>query len=437
MNSSEIFNYLMEKYDIENIPYVILHSYQKLPKQFDSDIDIAIDAKDIMSAVHQLDSFILPTGWRIIQYWRHENYACDCVISNDKEFLQVDFCIHYERNGRVVLPVDELIADRKKYLNFYVPCAETEFTYILLKKILKKNFSDGSKEQLQNLIGEMGHKGQEKVAKSLMRFLSEEQIEQILINIQQGQYDDIFLDELHDVLLKKTSKFSSNLHYKFFDVKRKIERIIHPTGLFIVLMGVDGAGKTTISNELKERSKVSFRRINHYHSRVRVLKDLSQVRSGETVVDVSDPHGNKKKSGKFVSFLKFNYYFLDYLIGNVMISKEKIQSSLVLIERYYYDYSIDKIRYNLNLSDSFIKFFGHFVKKPDAIYILTGDSRILCERKHEITIEEIDKQKQRLENHFINNKKAIFIDTTNHSIEECVNIMLERNNDIMRGRRKW
>ncbi len=437
MNSAEIFNYIMEKYEIENIPYVILHSYQKLPQQFDSDIDIAIDAKDIMSAVRQLDSFIMPMGWRIIQFWRHENYACDCVISNNIEFLQVDFCIHYERNGRVVLSVDELIANRKKYLNFYVPCAETEFTYILLKKILKKKFSDGSKEQLYYLIEEMGQESEKKITTSLKRFLPEDKIERILRNIKQKQFDDISLVELHNALLKKTSKFSSNLHYRFFDVKRKIERIIHPTGIFVVLMGVDGAGKTTISNELKERSKVSFRRINHYHSRVRVLKDLSQVRSGETVVDASDPHGKKKKSCKIVSFLKFNYYFLDYLIGNFLITKAKIQSSLVLIERYYYDYSIDKIRYNLNLSDGFINFFGHFVKKPDVIYILTGDSEVLCERKREITIEEIDKQKRLLENHFKNNKKAIFIDTTKNSIEECVNIILERNNDIMRGRRKW
>lgn len=37
-----------------------------------------------------------------------------------------------------------------------------------------------------------------------------------------------------------------------FDIKRKFERIIHPTGLFVVLLGVDGAGKTTIAESLKE-----------------------------------------------------------------------------------------------------------------------------------------------------------------------------------------
>lgn len=42
MNSKEIFNYLMDKFDEQNIEYVILHSYQNFPERFDSDIDIAI-----------------------------------------------------------------------------------------------------------------------------------------------------------------------------------------------------------------------------------------------------------------------------------------------------------------------------------------------------------------------------------------------------------
>ena len=108
----------------------------------------------------------------------------------------------------------------------------------------------------------------------------------------------------------KTFNIKDNLHYRFFDIKRKIERIIHPTGLFIVLLGVDGAGKTTIAEKLKRRYVTAFRRINHYHSRVRALKDISQIKLGSTPIDASDPHGKKRKSGKVISLAKFSYYFL-------------------------------------------------------------------------------------------------------------------------------
>lgn len=437
MNCSEVFNYLFESFNSQNIDYVIIHSYQYLPDRFDSDIDTAINVPNIKDAIKLLDDSLAGTGWRVIQFWRHENYAADCVISNDEEFLQVDFCTHYERNGRVVMPVQELLKGKKKYKNFYVPKPQTEFTYILVKKILKKVFSEGSRVQLTALWKSMSEKEKQNTQISLKRFIEEEQITKILKCIETSQYDLIDLERAHQQLKKKTSNFADNLHYKFFDIKRKLERIVYPTGMFIVLLGVDGAGKTTIADSLKERYVTAFRRIDHYHSRVRVLKDISQLKKDAKPVDASDPHGKKQKSGRLTSVVKFGYYFLDFLIGNVKITVAKIKSTLVLVERYYYDYSIDKVRYNLNLSDGFLSFFEHFILKPDVIFILTGNSKELLERKHEITIEEIDEQKKKLADRFRGNPKAVFIDTTEGTVDECVAKMLKECNAIMRNRRKW
>lgn len=437
MNSKDIFNFIVEEFKTKNVNYVILHSYQKLPYEFDSDIDIAIDIDKIENAIQLLDKTLIGTGWKVIQYWRHEYYAVDCVISNDVEFLQVDFCIHYERNGRIVMPIEELVRDKQEFSNFYIPSIKVEFTYIILKKILKKNFSERSKDQLSLLWKKMSYEERDIIIVSLNRFLDNKTITNILDCVQIGNYNNINMHELHQELLRKTSDISSNLHYIMFDIKRKIERIIHPTGLFIVLLGVDGAGKTTIATQLINSYTTAFRKINHYHSRVRILKDISQIGSKEEQIDASDPHGKKYKAGVLVSVIKFMYYFMDYVAGNFIISTAKIRSSLVLIERYYYDYAIDKKRYNLKLSDNFIGFFGHFVKKPDVIFILTGDSKILLERKHEITIDQIEEQKNKLEVVFKNNPKSVFIDTTTTTVEECVSKMLQKCNSVMRGRRKW
>ena len=151
MNCTEVFNYIFESFNSNNIDYAIIHSYQYLPDRFDSDIDTAINVPNIKDAIKLLDDTLVGTGWRVIQFWRHENYAADCIISNDDEFLQVDFCTHYERNGRVVIPVQELLDGKRMYKNFYIPKPQTEFTYVLVKKILKKVFSDGSKQRLTAL----------------------------------------------------------------------------------------------------------------------------------------------------------------------------------------------------------------------------------------------------------------------------------------------
>ena len=51
--------------------------------------------------------------------------------------------------------------------------------------------------------------------------------------------------------------------------------------------------------------------------------------------------------------------------------------------------------------------------------------------------DEIDEQTRKLNERFINNPKAVFIDTTEGTVDECVNKMLKECNAIMRKRRKW
>lgn len=437
MNQKAIFNYIFEAFNRQKVDYVIIHSYQDLPERFESDIDIAINVFDIKDAIKLLDDTLEGTEWKIIQYWRHENYAVDCVISNGDEFLQIDFCTHYERNGRVILSVKELLYNKKRCRNFYTPDSRVEFIYILLKKILKKNFSEGSKIQLLSLWNLMTEYEKVDTKKRLYRFLSEDRINEIIQCIEVSDYSRINLDVTYKELKRKTFKLLDCILYNIFDFRRKAERIMYPTGLFIVLLGVDGAGKTTIADLLKKRYVSAFRRISHYHSRVRVLNDISQIKKGSAPIDASNPHEKKFQPSKMISVVKFAYYFLDFLIGNVKITVERIKSTLVIIERYYYDYSIDKVRYNLNLSTSFLKFWEKFVKRPDVIFVLTGDSQVLQERKHEITIEEINTQKERLQSRFLNDKRAVFIDTTQLSADECAKQMILICNKIMRERREW
>ena len=95
------------------------------------------------------------------------------------------------------------------------------------------------------------------------------------------------------------------------------------------------------------------------------------------------------------------------------------------------------MRYNLNLSNRFLRFFLRFILKPDVIFILTGDSNELLKRKNEISLKEIDEQKKRMEELFAKHPKAIFIDTTKNTVEENVAEMVEKCNSIMRGKRKW
>jgi thymidylate kinase len=104
------------------------------------------------------------------------------------------------------------------------------------------------------------------------------------------------------------------------------------------------------------------------------------------------------------------FFNLDYIFGYWCKVRWQIaKGHLVIFDRYYYDYYMDKIRYRLSISDSVLNFFGGFIPKPDITFLLVGDAQVLYERKKEISVEEIHEQIDTLMNnqsHF-NNPKVI------------------------------
>lgn len=435
MQCSDIFEYIINEFNTRKIEYVILHSYEQFPYVFESDIDIAIHTSTVDGAINILENILEPTDWRIIQCWRHEFYAVDCIISNGQEFLQVDFCIHYERNGRILLDVEELVRGRKENKTFFVPDPSIEFTYILIKKVLKKEFKERSKRQLLALTKNMDESQCRETINMLSRYFGTRGAKEIFALCSDNRFDDIDFNKASATILKATSNIVQNLEYQIFEVLRKVTRIFNPTGLFVVVLGADGSGKSTITELFEKKYKNSFRNIFHYHSRVRVLNDLGKYNKNECQ-DVSQPHSHKRQASKFISLIKLGYYMLDYLIGNFIITKAKIKSSLVVIERYFYDYYIDNKRYNLKLSPTFIKKFGCFVKKPDVIFVFWGDSEILYQRKQEISVKEINRQIEEMRKNFGNENTTYFVNTTDNDVEDCVEFMIQTCNNILRKRFK-
>ena len=308
-----------------------------------------------------------------------------------------------------------------------------EFAYILLKKILKKEFKSGSKERLFNLIQNMSMEQRKETIMLLSKYFGMQDAETIFQLCAENKVDSINIEQAFQTILKKTFHVIKNVEYQIFDLFRKVSRMINPTGLFVVVLGVDGSGKSTISGLFAQKYQNAFRKISHYHSRVRVLNDLNRIKKKEHK-DVSKPHEHKKEANKIVSAIKLCYYMTDYLIGNLIFTKAKMKSSLVIVERYFYDYYIDMKRYNLNLSSRFISFFEMFVKKPDVIFVFTGEPEALYERKRELSVEEIRQQNEKLRKRFDNCNTAFFIDTTKNDVNGCVEAMIRSCNDILRNR---
>lgn len=192
-------------------------------------------------------------------------------------------------------------------------------------------------------------------------------------------------------------------------------------GIMIAFEGTDGSGKSTIINSLPKVIETIFPNdyIDYYHWRPGFIKKKKQVVKGEAIA-FTEPHA-KKPYGRLMSFSKFMFFNLDYILGYwFKVRKQLSAGHLVIFDRYYYDYYVDKIRYRLSISDYTLDLFQCIIPKPSITFLLVGDPKTLYERKQEISVEEIQKQIDRLianKNKFNN---PIVIDV-NQPIEKVVN----------------
>lgn len=178
-------------------------------------------------------------------------------------------------------------------------------------------------------------------------------------------------------------------------------------GLMVVFEGTDGSGKTTIIDNLPRflGEHFSSEEIVYYHWRPGFIKSPNKDSNENTGKICTDPHG-KKPYSKIVSLGKFLYFNMDYIFGYWFEVRKHLKAGkLVVFDRYYYDYYLDKKRYRLNISDVALNIFLPLIPKPTITFLLIGDAVKLYERKKEITVEEIQAQIECLlayRNHFAN-----------------------------------
>lgn len=198
-------------------------------------------------------------------------------------------------------------------------------------------------------------------------------------------------------------------------------------GLFVVILGPDGAGKSTIIEAIRPLIETALHsKIFYEHMRPNLLPSLARlfgrpVKEGPT----TDPHASKP-SGFLCSLIRLLYYTTDYVIGYWL----KVFPVLVkrpctyVFDRYFYDYFIDPRRGRIALPQWIIRIFSLVVPKPDIILCLGADPKVIHARKPELPLEEFKRQMDALRKFCDSNERAVWIDT-GCSIEDSVNRALE------------
>lgn len=201
-----------------------------------------------------------------------------------------------------------------------------------------------------------------------------------------------------------------------------VKSIGNQRGFTITFSGVDGAGKSTIIEEIKNILSSKFRKnVVVLRHRPSILPILSAYKHGkekaEKIAADTLPRQGKNKS-KIASLFRFAYYYTDYLLGQFYIKvKYHWRGYAVLYDRYYFDFIIDGRRSNIDLPGGIPRFFYRFIYQPPLNLFLYADPQTILARKKELPSESIVE--------LTKNYKSLFADLSQGQSEKQRYVALE------------
>jgi glycosyltransferase involved in cell wall biosynthesis/thymidylate kinase len=163
--------------------------------------------------------------------------------------------------------------------------------------------------------------------------------------------------------------------------------------LFVVIIGPDGSGKSTLVKRALDELAGEFRATWRFHWRPGLLPKAGTPRAGGS--PQSGPPPKDYEYGSLVSFVRYLYYLIDFVVGYwTVIYPKKARKTLVLGERWYYDVIVNPQRYGFRLPPWLLRLGGWLVPKPDLTVLLEAPVEEIHARKPELSVGELHLQLQ-------------------------------------------
>lgn len=393
------FNSLSE----HGIAYCILRNAEEVQQGDAHDIDMTVDAKHLAKAEALLKQAATDSGWK-----KHlqtgtatdpTNIKCYHYYLADEgkqkiSILHIDIFPTFTWKGYILLDNKALLQGGDTEGIYRKAAPATESVCNLFVRLLFNGYvKDKYKESIQRTFSAY----EEDVMSRMQQFLTAEKAQEICRHAQQGEWTRI--EQARSSIIRNIRKTAprKRLGYLFYLLRKALCR----KGAVIAFMGTDGSGKSTIINGLPQIIGNTFSgdTIDYYHWRPGFIKPEKKLTAEGTVVSNVQPH-TQKPYGKLISLLKMGMYVLDYTLGYwLKVRWKAAKGHLVVFDRYYYDFYMDKIRYRLSVSNSLVRLCQWFIPKPDATFLLIGDAQQIYERKKELPVEEVQAQIDCLKRH--------------------------------------
>lgn len=432
--NKDFFIELIKGLNKESLKYCIIGDYQNLPESVGHDIDLwTNDTKTFRKILFES---IRHTGHKVIIDNQTAN-GCNVVFYKREEdtifLMKIDVMTDTSYKSILTL-VDKNIMERNivPYNNFYVANRESEavmhFLYPMFewgkikKEIYKKDILDHSnsnifKETFKQQWGK-------KTAEKLLKLISEEKWDEIVLCMNSLK---------RKALIKGLFKRSTykNILLAIYHTTR---RYVKPSGKCLAFCGLDGAGKTTILDEMNDMfvNLLKDKKVFYGYWRPFVIPEIRELfgrKNSKEGIDHKSQKGvtiiepEKKPRNKVLSMIKLLYYWLDFMLALKKYGNIRSRGGMVFFDRHYIDMIVHPQRFEIGLPPQIILFMYKFIPKADYTFFLYCTPDEILKRKEEFTEDEIIQMTDNYMNMGKKIKKFIPIHTNTTIAEEIDEIL--------------
>lgn len=383
----------------------VSHGYGSYPEHIGSDVDAV--SRDPGSIPRILSEQGVAD---VVQVFRNE--ATSFILrrrdGDTRGLLNLDVATGCAQEGLVLVDAEEMLSTSRPFKFFKVPSPGREFVCYLVRRAAKGSLDDTRTRRLEELYAE----DPAECAEQVRRIFPKPEAALVLEAARSRSWALVRggLERLYRVAVsdRRRAHPLGGLRYRLDVFRRRADRLLRPPGLMVALLGVDGAGKSTVMSRVEGDLAPIFWSVKRYHRRPLASalrwrgRYLSRGRteareaSGAVVPPAPhEPHAMPSR-GLAASLAKLGFWWVDYaLFGYALdVRPRLVRHALVMFDRYYDDLLVDPRRYRYGGPLWPARLVRRLVPRPHLVVLLDAPAELLWARKREVAFEETARQRE-------------------------------------------